>query len=119
VVPLALQPRLLPLEHFQVSAGHSVISQMIRSLRRRFFGPKMALDVTDTVMNCTTCANNEEQGEGTLPVELLEAISGHAALILRRDRHFGALAQARTRESISVGHERSILPAHRDRVSSH
>jgi transposase InsO family protein len=58
VVPLALQPRLLHLEHFPVSAGHPGVSRMIRSLRRRFYWPNMALDVTNTVRNCTTSAKN-------------------------------------------------------------
>jgi hypothetical protein len=58
VVLLALQPRLLHLIHFPVSAGHPGVSRMIRSLRRRLFWPKMALDVTNTVRNCTTCAKN-------------------------------------------------------------
>jgi Integrase zinc binding domain len=40
VVPLALQPRLLHLEHFPVSAGHPGVSRIIQSLRRRFFWPK-------------------------------------------------------------------------------
>jgi Integrase zinc binding domain len=58
VVPLAFQPRLLNLEHFPVSEGHPGVSRMIQSLRRSFFWPKMALDVTNTVRNCNTCANN-------------------------------------------------------------
>jgi Integrase zinc binding domain len=56
VVPLALQPRLLHLEDFPLSAGHPGVSRMIRSLRRRFFWSKMALDVTKTVSNSNTCA---------------------------------------------------------------
>lgn len=31
---------------------------MIRSMRRRFFWPRMAADVTETVRSCTTCAKN-------------------------------------------------------------
>jgi Integrase zinc binding domain len=58
VVPLALQPRLLHLEHFPVSAGHPGVSRMIQSLRRRFFWPKMAIDLTKTVSNFNSCAKN-------------------------------------------------------------
>jgi Integrase zinc binding domain len=35
-----------------------MVSRKIRSLRRRFFWPKMALDVTNAVRNCNACAKN-------------------------------------------------------------
>jgi transposase InsO family protein len=58
VVPASLQPRLLHLEHYPQTAGHPGVSRMIRSMRRRFFWPRMAADVAETVRSCTTCAKN-------------------------------------------------------------
>jgi hypothetical protein len=48
VVPKSFQARVLHLEHFPRTAGQPVVSQMFRSLRRRFFWPLMAVDVADT-----------------------------------------------------------------------
>jgi Integrase zinc binding domain len=58
VVPATVQPRLLHLEHYPQTAGHPGVSRMIRSISRRFFWPRMAADVTETVRSCTTCAKN-------------------------------------------------------------
>ena len=58
VVPAALQPRILYLEHFPRSVGHPGVTRMFRTLRKRFFWKKMAADVADTVRNCDACARN-------------------------------------------------------------
>ena len=58
VVPKSLQARVLHLEHFPRTAGHPGVSRMFRSLRRRFFWPRMAVDVADTIRQCDVCSRN-------------------------------------------------------------
>jgi hypothetical protein len=50
----SLRPRLLHLEHCPKTAGHPGSTRMFRSMRRRFFWPKMAQDVAETVSPCAT-----------------------------------------------------------------
>jgi Integrase zinc binding domain len=42
LVPASLRPRLLHLEHFPRTAGHPGVTQMYRSLRRRYLWQKMS-----------------------------------------------------------------------------
>jgi hypothetical protein len=52
VIPAALQPRLLHLEHYPRTAGHPGNTRIFRSLRRRYFWKDMDTDVANTVKNC-------------------------------------------------------------------
>jgi hypothetical protein len=45
VVPVALVPRLLHLEHYQRTVSHPGVTRMLRSIRRTYFWPKMVEDV--------------------------------------------------------------------------
>jgi Integrase zinc binding domain len=58
VVPPSLKPRLLPLKHFPVVAGHPGVPKMYASMRRKFFWKKLYKDVEETVRQCTVCAKN-------------------------------------------------------------
>jgi transposase InsO family protein len=58
VVPASMRPKLLHLEHCPQTAGHPGSTRMFRSMRRRFFWPKMAQDVAETVRQCAMCAKN-------------------------------------------------------------
>jgi Integrase zinc binding domain len=58
VVPAALRPRLLHLEHYPRVAGHPGVSRKFRSLLRRYFWRKMSADVAETVRQCAVCAKN-------------------------------------------------------------
>ena len=58
VLPTSLQPRALRLAHYSPLAGHPGQSRMHARLRRSFWWPHMAADVTTTVRNCTACAKN-------------------------------------------------------------
>jgi Integrase zinc binding domain len=68
VVPAALQPRLFHLEIFLQTAGHLGLSRMIPSMRHRFFWPRLAAAVIESVRQCTTCAKNriKERSQASL-----------------------------------------------------
>jgi hypothetical protein len=59
VIPAALQSRLFHLENFLQTAGHLGLSRMIPSMRRRFFCPRLAAAIMETVRQCTNCAKNK------------------------------------------------------------
>jgi hypothetical protein len=58
VVPAALVPRLLHLEHYPRTVAHPGVTRMLRTIRRTYFWPNMAEDVLETVRQCDACARN-------------------------------------------------------------
>ena len=55
-VPKTLRPRLLLLAHYPRLAGHPGGTRMFQTLRRTFYWPSMAMDVFNTVRQCSSCA---------------------------------------------------------------
>lgn len=55
-VPKSLQPRLLHLSHSTMPAGHARGRRMYTSLSDKYYWPAIAMDVYETVRNCSTCA---------------------------------------------------------------
>jgi hypothetical protein len=58
VVPAALVPRLLHLEHYPRTVAHPGVTRMLRTILRTYFWPNMAEDVLETVRQCDACARN-------------------------------------------------------------
>jgi transposase InsO family protein len=58
VVPAALVPRLLHLEHYPRTVSHPGVTRMLRTIRRTYFWPNMAENVLETVRQCDACARN-------------------------------------------------------------
>jgi hypothetical protein len=58
VVPTALIPRLLNLEHYPRMVAHTGVKRMLRNIRRTFFWTNLAEDVLETVLQCDACARN-------------------------------------------------------------
>jgi Integrase zinc binding domain len=58
VVPAALIPRLLHLEHYPRTVAHPGVPRMLRTIRRTYFWLNMAEDVLETVFQCDACARN-------------------------------------------------------------
>jgi RNase H-like domain found in reverse transcriptase/Reverse transcriptase (RNA-dependent DNA polymerase)/Integrase zinc binding domain/Integrase core domain/Chromo (CHRromatin Organisation MOdifier) domain/Retroviral aspartyl protease len=56
VVPAALVPRLLHLEHYPRAVGHPGVTRMARTIRRSYFWPRMAEDILETVRQCPVCS---------------------------------------------------------------
>ena len=54
--PKILRPRILLLAHYPRLAGHPGGTRMYQTLRRTFYWPSMALDVFNTVRQCSPCA---------------------------------------------------------------
>ena len=74
VVPKALLPKLLHLEHYPKTTGHPGISRMLRTIRRNYFWPSMAADVVRTVKQCDTCSRNRVNlSKRTNPLKLFPA----------------------------------------------
>ena len=55
-LPSPLRPRLLLLAHYPRLAGHPGGTRMFQTLRRTFYWPSMAMDVFNTVRQCSSCA---------------------------------------------------------------
>jgi hypothetical protein len=58
VVPAALVPLILHLEHYPRTVAHPGVTRMLRTIRRTYFWPNMAEDVLETVRQCDACARN-------------------------------------------------------------
>jgi hypothetical protein len=61
LVPMALRPRVLYLEHYPRSAGHLGVTKMFRSMRKRYFWKNMYREIEDVVRSCEQCARNNVQ----------------------------------------------------------
>jgi hypothetical protein len=61
LVPLALRPLALYLEHHPKSVGNPGVTKMFRSIRKRYFWRNMYREVEDTVRGCEHCARNNVQ----------------------------------------------------------
>ena len=61
LVPLALRPRVLYLEHYPKSVGHPGVTKMFRSMRQRYFWRNMYREIEDAVRSCEQCARNNVQ----------------------------------------------------------
>lgn len=61
LVPLALRPRVLYLEHHPKSVGHPGVTKMFRSMRKYYFWRNMYRAIEDTVRGCEHCARNNVQ----------------------------------------------------------
>jgi Integrase zinc binding domain len=61
LVPLALRPHVLYLEHHPKSVGHPGVTKMFRSMRKRYFWRNMYREVEDTVRGCEHYARNNVQ----------------------------------------------------------
>ena len=58
VLPSSLRHRLLRLAHHTPIAGHPGQTRLHRRLRRSYYWPHMAADISATVRKCTPCAKN-------------------------------------------------------------
>jgi hypothetical protein len=58
LIPLALRPRVLYLEHYPKSVGHPGVTKMFRSMRKRYFWRNMYREIEDAVRSCEQCARN-------------------------------------------------------------
>jgi Integrase zinc binding domain/Integrase core domain len=61
LVPWALRPHVLYLEHHPKSVGHPGVTKMFRSMRKRYFWRNMYREVEDTVRGCEHYARNNVQ----------------------------------------------------------
>ena len=56
VLPKSLRERALLLGHYPRMSGHPGGSRMYQTMRRTFYWPSMAMDVYNTVRQCSSCA---------------------------------------------------------------
>jgi Integrase zinc binding domain len=61
LVPMALRPRVIYLEHYPRSAYHPGVTTMFRSMRKRYFWKNMNREIEDAVRSCEQCARNNVQ----------------------------------------------------------
>jgi hypothetical protein len=61
LVPMALRPRVIYLEHYPRSACHPGVTKMFRSMRKRYFRKNVYREIEDAVRSCEQCARNKVQ----------------------------------------------------------
>jgi Integrase zinc binding domain len=61
LVPMALRPRVIYLEHYRRSSGHPGVTKMFRSMRKRHLWKNMYREIEDAVRSCEQCARNNVQ----------------------------------------------------------
>ena len=58
VLPSSLRHRILRLAHYTAIAGHPRQTRLHRRLKRSYYWPHMAADISATARQCTPCAKN-------------------------------------------------------------
>jgi Integrase zinc binding domain len=74
VIPKDLVSRIIYMEHYPPSAGHPGAHRMFQTIRRKWFWPRIAEDVYETVRMCDVCARNRiAEKRKTNPLKLFPA----------------------------------------------
>jgi Integrase zinc binding domain len=78
LVPMALRPRVIYLEHYPRSADHPGVTKMFRSMRKRYFWKNMYREIEDAVRSCEQCARNNVQER--IRVNKMQLFTAHEPL---------------------------------------
>lgn len=74
VVPKSMVYRVLHDNHDTVFSGHMGISKTLDLVRKSYFWPTMAKDITNYVSSCTPCAQRKRGNIKSAPLELVEPV---------------------------------------------
>lgn len=69
------QKEILQTAHFAPTGGHWGVNKMLRTLKLKYYWPKMALQIRKLVKNCKSCQINKHSTERRIPMSITDTSS--------------------------------------------